>query len=94
MKTWIWICLAGLAAGMALLLCRSTAGTQPANNPPENQTVSTSSSNEVAVLDTSDGKVVIAFWPDVAPNTVENFKKLARQGFYDGTASTASSAVS
>lgn len=30
--------------------------------------------------------MVIAFWPDVAPQTVENFKKLARSGFYDGTA--------
>jgi peptidyl-prolyl cis-trans isomerase B (cyclophilin B) len=28
----------------------------------------------------------IALWPDVAPGTVENFKKLAQQGFYDGTA--------
>ena len=26
------------------------------------------------------------FWPDVAPKTVENFKKLARTNFYDGTA--------
>src|SRR5208283_4001734 len=85
MKTWMWICLAGLVAGMALFLCRGT-GTQPTNNPPENQAVSTSSSNEVAVLDTSEGKMVIAFWPDVAPNTVENFKKLAGQRFYDGTA--------
>jgi len=25
--------------------------------------------------------MVIEFWPDTAPNTVENFKKLARQGF-------------
>jgi peptidyl-prolyl cis-trans isomerase B (cyclophilin B) len=30
--------------------------------------------------------MVISFWPDVAPATVENFKKLAKQGFYDGTA--------
>lgn len=30
--------------------------------------------------------MVVGFWPDVAPKTVENFKKLARQGFYDGTA--------
>src|SRR4051812_1684112 len=43
-------------------------------------------SNEVAVLKTSYGDMVIAFWPDVAPKTVENFKKLAREGFYDGTA--------
>lgn len=30
--------------------------------------------------------MVLEFWPDVAPKTVENFKKLAREGFYDGTA--------
>jgi peptidyl-prolyl cis-trans isomerase B (cyclophilin B) len=42
--------------------------------------------NEVAVLKTSEGEMVIAFWPDVAPKTVENFKTLARKGFYDGTA--------
>ncbi|HXA09602.1 MAG TPA: peptidylprolyl isomerase [Chthoniobacterales bacterium] len=41
---------------------------------------------EVAVLKTSDGEMVVEFWPEVAPKTVENFKKLARQGFYDGTA--------
>lgn len=41
---------------------------------------------EVAVIKTSAGEMVAEFWPDVAPNTVENFKKLARQGFYDGTA--------
>lgn len=43
-------------------------------------------SNEVAVIKTNLGEMMIAFWPDVAPNTVENFKKLARAGFYDGTA--------
>ncbi len=42
--------------------------------------------NEVAVIKTTAGEMVIEFWPDVAPKTVENFKKLARQGFYDGTA--------
>ena len=44
------------------------------------------SANEVAVIKTSEGEMVAAFWPEVAPNTVENFKKLARSGFYDGTA--------
>jgi peptidyl-prolyl cis-trans isomerase B (cyclophilin B) len=43
------------------------------------------SSNEVAVIKTSEGDMVVQFWTDAAPNTVENFKKLARQGFYDGT---------
>ena len=30
--------------------------------------------------------MVVEFWPDVAPKTVENFKTLAKKGFYDGTA--------
>ncbi len=42
--------------------------------------------NEVAVIKTTAGEMVIEFWADAAPQTVENFKKLARQGFYDGTA--------
>jgi len=42
-------------------------------------------SNEVAVIKTTEGDIVVQFWTDAAPNTVENFKKLARQGFYDGT---------
>lgn len=41
---------------------------------------------EVAVIQTTAGEMVVEFWPDVAPNTVENFKKLAKKGFYDGTA--------
>jgi peptidyl-prolyl cis-trans isomerase B (cyclophilin B) len=41
--------------------------------------------NEVAVISTTAGKIVIEFWPDVAPKTVENFKTLAKKGFYDGT---------
>jgi peptidyl-prolyl cis-trans isomerase B (cyclophilin B) len=45
-----------------------------------------SSSNEVAIIKTTEGEMVAEFWPDVAPNTVENFKKLARSGFYDNTA--------
>ncbi len=44
------------------------------------------SAKEVAVIKTSEGEMVAEFWPEVAPNTVENFKKLARSGFYDGTA--------
>lgn len=44
-----------------------------------------STSNEVAVIKTSEGDMVVQFWTDAAPNTIENFKKLARQGFYDGT---------
>ena len=48
--------------------------------------MSTPADTEVAVITTSQGEIVLEFWPDVAPKTVENFKKLARQGYYDGTA--------
>lgn len=40
---------------------------------------------EVAVLETDKGTIVIAFHPDVAPRHVEHFKELVRTGFYDGT---------
>jgi peptidyl-prolyl cis-trans isomerase B (cyclophilin B) len=47
--------------------------------------MSTPAPNEVAVIKTTEGEIVLEFWPDVAPGHVENFKKLAKQGFYDGT---------
>ena len=46
---------------------------------------SVNASNEVAVIKTSEGDMVVQFWNDAAPNTIENFKKLARSNFYDGT---------
>ena len=41
---------------------------------------------EQASIKTSYGEMTVAFWSDVAPKTVENFKKLANDKFYDGTA--------
>jgi peptidyl-prolyl cis-trans isomerase B (cyclophilin B) len=42
--------------------------------------------SELAIISTTEGEMVAEFWPDVAPKTVENFKTLAKKGFYDGTA--------
>jgi len=56
---------------------------KPKDQPKESKQVNT---NEVAVIKTTSGDMVVEFWPDVAPKTVENFKKLAKKGFYDGTA--------
>jgi peptidyl-prolyl cis-trans isomerase B (cyclophilin B) len=42
--------------------------------------------SELAIISTTEGEMVVEFWPDVAPGHVENFKKLAQKGFYDGTA--------
>ena len=51
----------------------------------QEEKTSMNASNEVAVIKTSEGEMVVQFWTDAAPNTIENFKKLAREGFYDGT---------
>ena len=45
----------------------------------------TARDDEVAVLETNYGRIVIEFYPKAAPNHVENFKELVQQGFYDGT---------
>ena len=43
-------------------------------------------SDEIAVIRVKDlGVITLEFYPDRAPNHVENFKKLARAEFYDGT---------
>ena len=37
-----------------------------------------------AVISTKYGDITLEFFPDVAPNHVENFKKLASSEFFDG----------
>ncbi len=39
-----------------------------------------------AIIHTTAGDLTLEFWPDVAPRTVDNFLKLARENFYNGTA--------
>lgn len=41
---------------------------------------------EIAIIKTLHGEMTVKFYSDVAPKTVENFKKLANEEFYDGTA--------
>jgi len=81
MNTWKMICTFSLLA--ALFAARAdetnTVSNTSTNTPAVNN-------NEVAVITTTEGSMILEFWPDVAPKTVENFKKLANQGFYDGTA--------
>src|SRR6202045_3795710 len=49
------------------------------------ETSPVNATNEVAVIKTNEGDMVVQFWTDAAPNTIDNFKKLARAGFYNGT---------
>lgn len=38
-----------------------------------------------AIIETNFGKIVFQLMPDLAPETVRNFEKLASSNFYDGT---------
>lgn len=40
---------------------------------------------EKAIINTSEGDLTFEFWTDVAPKTVENFRKLSQEGFFNGT---------
>lgn len=85
MKRILALFAVGLAsASMALAQAEKKENAKPAEKSESKAAASTS--KEVAVIKTSMGEMVAEFWPEVAPKTVENFKKLAKEGFYDGTA--------
>jgi peptidyl-prolyl cis-trans isomerase B (cyclophilin B) len=89
MKHFLLVCAAALTLGF-VVSCEAQdkkADAKPNQEPKkETQPVTPKEVKEVAVIKTSAGEMVVEFWPDVAPKTVENFKKLARTNFYDGTA--------
>jgi len=74
----LWI---GAVASVGIL----AAGSAFAAAAAKGKAAVKSSPDEVAVMETSKGRMVIEFWPKDAPKTVANFKKLARSGFYNGT---------
>lgn len=74
-----------LGCVFALAVFAAPAQSEEKKEEPKT-TATVSQPKEVAVFKTSEGELVAEFWSDVAPNTVENFKKLAKAGFYDGTA--------
>ncbi len=47
------------------------------DSPAENE--------EIAVINTTKGSFKVRFFPEEAPKTVENFKALAKKGYYNGT---------
>ena len=42
------------------------------------------SDSNIVTMELENGTVTMELYPDVAPNTVEAFKKLIKKGFYDG----------
>ena len=83
MKHLILTCV--FAGSLALANGCTAADDKKADAPADKKETKPVTTNEVAVIKTSAGEMVVEFWPDVAPKTVENFKALAKKGFYDGT---------
>lgn len=75
----------GRAGVMSLILAFGMAGTCLAADAPAKGGDAVNASNARAVIKTKLGDIEIKFLPDVAPKHVENFIKLAKSGFYNGT---------
>jgi cyclophilin family peptidyl-prolyl cis-trans isomerase len=83
-----------LALGVMVLVGCSSKKTDSAASEPqtptqnvtqkETGTMDIKPDDEVAVITTKFGDIVLAFYTEDAPKHVANFKKLAREGFYNG----------
>ena len=71
---------------LSILLAMLLSSALLAAEEKKEETKPMKTSNEVAVIKTSEGDMVVEFWTDAAPKTIENFKRLAGEGFYNGTA--------
>jgi peptidyl-prolyl cis-trans isomerase B (cyclophilin B) len=88
MKIVVSLCALSVVLGLASAQAQESkngAKPEPKTEKNANKDKAAVNTNEVAVIKTTEGDMVIEFWPDVAPKTVENFKTLAKKGFYDGT---------
>jgi cyclophilin family peptidyl-prolyl cis-trans isomerase len=82
--------IAGVALAIIILLFVIFYNSGQQNNQENklqnnNQNTNMSDSNQIVTLKTSAGDIKIELLADKAPNTVDNFVKLASDGFYDGT---------
>ena len=71
------------------ILCGLALNAWAAETPSPNNTnmkESTTGTAPRAIIHTTAGDLTLEFWPEVAPRTVDNFLKLAREKFYNGTA--------
>ncbi len=80
MKAINLFCALGIFAAATIIQAEDVKTNTPAVTKP-----AAADTKEAAIIKTSEGTMVVEFWPDAAPKTVANFKKLAESGFYDGT---------
>jgi peptidyl-prolyl cis-trans isomerase B (cyclophilin B) len=76
MRTWLALPLLAVAA----VLAQDKPAETKIPSPMPNATAPR------VVIRTTAGDLTLELWPDVAPRTVDNFTKLAKEGFYSGTA--------
>ncbi|MGI6454304.1 MAG: peptidylprolyl isomerase [bacterium] len=74
-----------ILTGCVILALAAVAPVWSAENAQEGSAVISSPSEEIVILETTEGKMVLGFFEDKAPKHVESFKKLSKEGFYDGT---------
>ncbi len=60
-------------------------GPSAGQNTNTNQSTQTSMEAKAVIMKTSKGDIELELYPKAAPKTVENFTKLASEGFYNGT---------
>lgn len=67
---------------------KTEEGESPTTEKTETEAITESESTEevekVALITTNKGDIVVELYPDSAPKTVANFKKLIKTKFYDG----------
>lgn len=87
-KLFLAVAIAGILAVLALFFLSQPA---PVSQLPSNSGISgdvamkNANGNDVVLLKTNMGDIKIKLFEDKAPITTANFKKLVKQGFYDGT---------
>lgn len=80
------LALASLALACGKGSNNSNAGTNEAAEANVKKGIKPEPDAEAAVVETDYGRIVIELYPNVAPQMVARFKKLAGSGFYNGTA--------
>ena len=79
--------LMALLLSVVMLFSFTACGESGADTQPSNfgfQLEAPAEGEEIAVMHTNMGDIYIRLFPEHAPKTVENFKTLAKEGYYNG----------
>lgn len=71
----VWVAVVLSVSGVGWVVAADTSPTTKSDTPK----------GPKGIIKTKFGDIEIKFYPDVAPRHVENFIKLAKSGFYNGT---------